>query len=211
MTVRQQFSSMFDGIREIANNFKNGSEFKFSSEDFMSNLDFDVAALERYRTSVLNAEDPTIALQELLRSASAATYDYASSIDDVSAISLENFRTSQIQAEVAKQAANKKLAAARPLISEYATRLHQCELTTEQFTDAEKESLKLAKQAAGDSYKSFMSTLKNGERRLVGIVTIGYGASKKTVLSLIGRGSASEADIVEDDVDVPVEEESESI
>lgn len=81
----------------------------------------------------------------------------------------------------------------------------------EQFTDAEKESLKLAKQAAGDSYKSFLSTLKNGERRLVGIVTIGYGASKKTVLSLIGRGSASEADIVEDDVDVPVEEESESI
>lgn len=136
MTVRQQFSSMFDGIREIANNFKNGSEFKFSSEDFMSNLDFDVAALERYRTSVMNAEDPTIALQELLRSASAATYDYASSIDDVSAISLENFRTSQIQAEVAQQAANKKLAAARPLISEYATGLHQCGLTAEQFTDA---------------------------------------------------------------------------
>ena len=76
----------------------------------------------------------------------------------------------------------------------------------EQFTDAEKESLKLAKQAAGDSYKSFLSTLKNGERRLVGIVTIGYGASKKTVLSLIGRGSAPDADIVEDDVDIPEEE-----
>lgn len=136
MTVRQQFVSMFDGIKEVAGGFKNGSEFKFSSDDFMSNLDLDVAALGRYRDSVMNARDPTLALQELLRSASAETYRYASSIDDVSEISLEDFRVSHIQAEVAQQAVNKKLSAARPLISEYATGLHNCELTTEQFTDA---------------------------------------------------------------------------
>ena len=79
----------------------------------------------------------------------------------------------------------------------------------EQFTDAEKASLRLAKQAAGDSVKSFMSTLKQGERRLVGIVTVGYGASKKTVLSLIRRGSSSGSEDV--DVDPDVSEETENI
>ena len=81
----------------------------------------------------------------------------------------------------------------------------------EQFTDAEKESLKLAKQAAGDSVKSFMSTLKAGERRLAGIVTVGYGASKKTVLALVRRGASSDADEVIDEVDADVEEDNGNI
>lgn len=78
----------------------------------------------------------------------------------------------------------------------------------EQFTDAEKASLRLAKQAAGDSYKAFLSTLKDGERRLVGIVTVGYGASKKTVLSLIKRGASAEADEAIDDAEVAEETDS---
>ena len=85
----------------------------------------------------------------------------------------------------------------------------------EQFTDAEKASLRLAKQAAGDTYKSFLSTLKSGERRIVGLVTIGYGASKKTVLSLIGRGNSSgtdaDEDVIEDETGVPAAEDSENI
>ena len=71
----------------------------------------------------------------------------------------------------------------------------------EQFTDAEKASLRLAKQAAGDTYKAFLSTLKDGERRLVSIVTVGYGASKKTVLSLIGRGSGPDEEETVDEVE----------
>lgn len=78
----------------------------------------------------------------------------------------------------------------------------------EQFTDAEKASLRLAKQAAGDSYKAFLSTLKDGERRLVGIVTVGYGASKKTVLSLIKRGASAETDEAIDDAEVAEETDS---
>lgn len=78
----------------------------------------------------------------------------------------------------------------------------------EQFTDAEKASLQLAKQAAGDSVKSFMSTLKQGERRLVGIVTVGYGASKKTVLSLIRRGDPTDPEFDEQDIDSEVTEET---
>lgn len=81
----------------------------------------------------------------------------------------------------------------------------------EQFTDAEKESLKLAKQAAGDSVKSFMSTLKAGERRLAGIVTIGYGASKKTVLALVRRGASSDADTVDEETEASVTDETEDI
>lgn len=74
----------------------------------------------------------------------------------------------------------------------------------EQFTDAEKQTLRLAKQAAGDSVKSFLSTLKNGERRILGLVSIGYGASKRTVLSIVRRGSSSEPD----EPDVPEELEA---
>lgn len=80
----------------------------------------------------------------------------------------------------------------------------------EQFTDAEKESLKLAKQAAGDSAKSFMSTLKQGERRLVDVVTVGYGASKKTVLALVRRGSGTESDL-SDSIDIEDAEETDDI
>jgi len=80
----------------------------------------------------------------------------------------------------------------------------------EQFTDAEKASLQLAKQAAGDSVKSFMSTLKQGERRLVGIVTVGYGASKKTVLSLIRRSDPVDPEY-EEDIDAQVAEETKNI
>ena len=81
----------------------------------------------------------------------------------------------------------------------------------EQFTDAEKASLQLAKQAAGDSVKSFMSTLKQGERRLAGIVTVGYGASKKTVLALIRRSDPADPDYDEDVIDAEVAEETENI
>ena len=81
----------------------------------------------------------------------------------------------------------------------------------EQFTDAEKESLKLAKQAAGDSVKSFMSTLKSGERRLAGIVTVGYGASKKTVLALVRRGASGGQDEAEDEVNTGISEETDGI
>ena len=78
----------------------------------------------------------------------------------------------------------------------------------EQFTDAEKASLQLAKQAAGDSVKSFMSTLKQGERRLAGIVTVGYGASKKTVLALIRRGDPTDPEF---EADIDAAEETEDI
>ena len=81
----------------------------------------------------------------------------------------------------------------------------------EQFTDAEKASLQLAKQAAGDSVKSFMSTLKQGERRLAGIVTVGYGASKRTVLSLIRRSDSADPEYDEDIIDAEVAEETENI
>lgn len=81
----------------------------------------------------------------------------------------------------------------------------------EQFTDAEKASLRLAKQAAGDSVKSFMSTLKAGERRLAGIVTVGYGASKKTILALVRRGASSGAEEASAEVDSDVEEDTENI
>ena len=81
----------------------------------------------------------------------------------------------------------------------------------EQFTDAEKASLRLAKQAAGDSVKSFVSTLKAGERRLAGIVTVGYGASKKTILALVRRGASSEAEEASAEVDSDVEEDTENI
>lgn len=81
----------------------------------------------------------------------------------------------------------------------------------EQFTDAEKASLKLAKQAAGDSVKSFMSTLKQGERRLAGIVTVGYGASKKTVMALIRRSDPEDAEYDEDPIGAEAAEESENI
>ena len=81
----------------------------------------------------------------------------------------------------------------------------------EQFTDAEKASLQLAKQAAGDSVKSFMSTLKQGERRLAGIVTVGYGASKKTVLALIRRGDPADSEFTEEDIGAEVAEETENI
>ena len=81
----------------------------------------------------------------------------------------------------------------------------------EQFTDAEKASLQLAKQAAGDSVKSFMSTLKQGERRLAGIVTVGYGASKKTVLALIRRGDPADPEFTEEDIDDKTAEENGNI
>ena len=81
----------------------------------------------------------------------------------------------------------------------------------EQFTDAEKASLKLAKQAAGDSVKSFMSTLKQGERRLAGIVTVGYGASKKTVMALIRRSDPEDTEYDEDTIGAEAAEESENI
>lgn len=81
----------------------------------------------------------------------------------------------------------------------------------EQFTDAEKESLKLAKQAAGDSAKSFMSTLKQGERRLVDVVTVGYGASKKTVLALVRRGNGTESDFPDSEIDAESAEETDDI
>lgn len=81
----------------------------------------------------------------------------------------------------------------------------------EQFTDAEKASLQLAKQAAGDSVKSFMSTLKQGERRLAGIVTVGYGASKKTVLALIRRGDPADSEFTEEDIGAEVAEETDNI
>lgn len=81
----------------------------------------------------------------------------------------------------------------------------------EQFTDAEKESLKLAKQAAGDSAKSFMSTLKQGERRLVDVVTVGYGASKKTVLALVRRSNGTESDFPDSEIDAESAEETDDI
>lgn len=85
----------------------------------------------------------------------------------------------------------------------------------EQFTDAEKESLKLAKQAAGDSVKSFVSTLKAGERRILGLVSIGYGASKRTVMSIVRRGSSSDASAPDEEIepesDSDVSEETENI
>ena len=79
------------------------------------------------------------------------------------------------------------------------------------LTDAEKASLKLAKQAAGDSVKSFMSTLKQGERRLAGIVTVGYGASKKTVMALIRRSDPEDTEYDEDTIGAEAAEESENI
>lgn len=81
----------------------------------------------------------------------------------------------------------------------------------EQFTDAEKESLRLAKQAAGDSVKSFMSTLKAGERRLAGIVTVGYGASKRTVLALVRRGASNDVDEASDEVEAEIGEDTGNI
>jgi hypothetical protein len=81
----------------------------------------------------------------------------------------------------------------------------------EQFTDAEKESLKLAKQAAGDSVKSFMSTLKAGERRLAGIVTVGYGASRKTVLALVRRGASNDPDDQNDETETEADEDGGNI
>ena len=56
-----------------------------------------------------------------------------------------------------------------------------------------------------------MSTLKQGERRLAGIVTVGYGASKKTVLALIRRSDPADPDYDEDVIDAEVAEETENI
>jgi len=82
---------------------------------------------------------------------------------------------------------------------------------SEQLTDAEKESLKLAKQAAGNSVKSFMSTLKAGERRLAGIVTVGYGASRKTVLALVRRGDSNDPDDQNDETETEADEDGGNI
>lgn len=62
----------------------------------------------------------------------------------------------------------------------------------EQFTAAEKESVRLAKTAAGDSVRSFTSSLKKGEKRLVSIVSVGYDTGIQKLSTLVRRQSGSD-------------------
>ncbi len=62
----------------------------------------------------------------------------------------------------------------------------------EQFTAAEKESLRLAREAAGDSVKAFTSSLKKNERRLLSVVSVGYDTGFKKLSTLIRKQQTDE-------------------
>lgn len=181
MTVKQQFKALFQNIGNAFSEFNASDEFRFSSDSFVTDLDFETSALQRFIEQADGGADRINALADLQRVAKASTVEYAKTIEDFANHDLGDFIKQNVAADVSLQAQSNSFSAIRPIINEYKTGLQATRLTTDEFIDAVARS--------NPQLANYLRTTQQTDVSMKGYV----GTLVKTRLGMIATQAAATA------------------
>lgn len=165
----KRVSTIFGDLKGVLN----GSKIKpIFNNDFETNLNNDIAALENYKAALADNSDAGDAFARNLAGASTYMQEYAKSTNEAS-LSAKEFATAEKMRQVAIKASNTSLARCRELIVAYNDDSKRGGLSQQQFIDAVKEG--------NSQLASYLSGLNGAKGGIVGYTASLIAAKAATI------------------------------